>query len=214
MSGDQEATYHRLMRYLWDEGPQPVTILRGRSFGNWDAIQHCFSGSDDATSLSWLEDYRKRAEATSVRQRNNRGTTVVQPSSNNGTSTDAPSREEEDKESKSKKENTPPVSSRRGPRKKNPAEPEVYFDDAAITPTEAAAELSALVEKRVDFDHYTEAISVYSATKDVRRTRRGWIATYRQFVRQDEEKGALRRQKPKEPKYDIPPGLKAPPVFP
>ncbi len=102
MTGDQEATYHRLMRYLWDEGPQQEHILRGRSFGNWEAISHCFTPSGEGISLAWLEEYRSRACATSERQRNNRGATMVKPSTDHGKSTEAPSREEEEQESKKK----------------------------------------------------------------------------------------------------------------
>jgi len=102
MTGDQEATYHRLMRYLWDEGPQPEAILRGRSFGNWDGIAHCFTAAQSGLSLGWLEEYRTRAGATSERQRNNRGATMVQPNTNHGESVVPPSREEEETERKSK----------------------------------------------------------------------------------------------------------------
>lgn len=103
MSGEQEATYHRLMRYLWDEGPQMEAVLRGRSFGNWDAISHCFTDHGTGLSLGWLEEYRAKANGTSERQRSNRGSTTVQPRLNNGKSTELPSREEEE-EQKEKKE--------------------------------------------------------------------------------------------------------------
>lgn len=128
MSGDQEATYHRLMRYLWDVGPQIEPVLRGRSFGHWDAISHCFTPHKEGLSLSWLEEYRAKARSVSDRQKENRlkamdnppsnhGSTTVQPPNDRGTSMDVPSREdeEEDKEEKKKVKRSATASARQRP---------------------------------------------------------------------------------------------------
>lgn len=155
MSGEQEATYHRLMRYLWDEGPQMEAVLRGRSFGNWDAISHCFTDHGTGLSLGWLEEYRAKANGTSERQRSNRGSTTVQPRLNNGKSTELPSREEEEeeKESKSKKERKA-----------------LFSNSRFVELQECESALPELVSEGVSLQHYLDAIRNWSDAKGEQRT--------------------------------------------
>lgn len=58
MTGDQEATYHRIMRLLWIEGPQPAEVLTARAMGHWQGIAHCFAEYEDGLSIAWLEECR------------------------------------------------------------------------------------------------------------------------------------------------------------
>lgn len=106
---------------------------------------------------------------------------------------------------------TPQVSGNRSKRKPNPApEPEELFDHFGITPEEAERSNPKFAGRNIDFDYYGERISIYSDQKGLRRSRRGWLATYRQFIGSDEESKQLRLRKPK---FIIPPGLKPPPMF-
>lgn len=81
-----------------------------------------------------------------------------------------------------------------GPRKAKDVN-EIFFDEARITPLEAATANPSLAHHDADWLYYTEAISTYSATKNIKRTRAGWLATYRQFINSDAEAGRLRKRK-------------------
>ena len=75
-------------------------------------------------------------------------------------------------------------------------EKETPFDEAGISPEDAKAANTALHDLSPDWKHYTDAISTYSAVKSIKRTRKGWLATYRQFINGDNQKGILKSTKP------------------
>lgn len=57
----------------------------------------------------------------------------------------------------------------------------------------AKAQLPELVEAGIDLAAYRDAIRNWSDTKNELRTERGWLATYRQWVKRDEERGTVKR---------------------
>lgn len=66
------------------------------------------------------------------------------------------------------------------------------FATSGITVEEVKSANPALMEEGVDFKHYFDAITNWSDTKDVKRNRRGWLATFRQWTKTDRDKGELK----------------------
>lgn len=59
----------------------------------------------------------------------------------------------------------------------------------------------------VDIGYYQQTVSDWSDSKNVKRTERGWLATIRQFMRSDKEKGKLKMIAEASAGFDIQAGL-------
>ena len=68
------------------------------------------------------------------------------------------------------------------------------FSQCRYTNIELVREaLPELVAEGVNLEHYLDAISNWSDTKDERRSDRGWLATFRQWAKTDRDKGELKK---------------------
>lgn len=185
----EEGAYSRCVRHLWKIGPLPEERLRRLCGEQFEAVKTCLKEYPEGWSLPWLEGARsgavkgrkqksdagkKSAESQGLGQRPLDGRLSISTSSSNSPSESNSNSEKE----RAKKES------------------ETLFDDAAITPEDAKAANAALHDLSPDWKHYTDAISTYSAVKSIKRTRKGWLATYRQFINGDNQKGMLKSTKP------------------
>ena len=66
------------------------------------------------------------------------------------------------------------------------------FATSGITIEDVQAASPSLVDEGVDLKHYFEAITNWSDAKDIKRNRRGWLATFRQWTKTDRDKGELK----------------------
>ena len=73
------------------------------------------------------------------------------------------------------------------------AERKILFANSRYTNLDAVASELKHIGEGVNLSFYRQAIMNWSDQEGVKRTERGWLATYRTFIARDAEKGILRR---------------------
>ena len=73
------------------------------------------------------------------------------------------------------------------------AERKILFANSKYTNIDAVASELKHIGEGVNLSFYRQAIMNWSDQEGVKRTERGWLATYRTFIARDAEKGILRR---------------------
>lgn len=92
-------------------------------------------------------------------------------------------------------------------RKERAGERKTLFENSPLNDIEAIkSALPGLASEGVDLEHYRQAILDWSDTKHELRTERGWLATFRQWTRNDRAKGELKMAAGK-PKSTLKPWL-------
>lgn len=219
---DAIGAYFKLMVLTWKKGPMRVSdveAILGRTLDSFPALfMDLVQIEDGMLSIlcvekeSGLRTSKSKQAASAARARWSREKMRSHKNAHSEndakrTPNDMPQIEKREEE---EEEITPPTPSRGvRPRRvgSGGGDPLLFFDQAAITPEEAASANPSLADLDPDWTHYTEAIGTWSATENKRRTRTGWLATYRQFIRRDAEADRLRKRKPR---YTLDPNFKIP----
>lgn len=76
--------------------------------------------------------------------------------------------------------------------KERTPERKTLFANCRLNAPEAIKEALPELAQEADLEHYREAILNWSDTKDEKRTERGWLATFRQWIKRDRERGELK----------------------
>lgn len=197
LSMEDRGVYLTFLRHGWSYGgPMPIDEVEALIGKPWLStgllLRRRFTENEGRLSLPWMEEKRHKATAFSEMQ------------SAKGKLGGRPAKGKKPGKSRSLTKRKPDESPRVGNGYGNGnglgigegKEKETPFDEAGISPEDAKAANTALHDLSPDWKHYTDAISTYSAVKSIKRTRKGWLATYRQFINGDNQKGILKSTKP------------------
>lgn len=204
MSFEEIGAYFTVVRHLWQRGALGEDHVRRVVKSNFEVIRAVMIEVDGLLSFEWVEEARsngnKRTDSASKagiasalartskpkkRQRpfNDRSTNAEQPLNEGSTGVLSMSMSSSSSESSSLTQ---------GRKERAPAK--TLFAQSRYTNIELVREaLPELVAEGVNLEHYLDAISNWSDTKDERRSDRGWLATFRQWAKTDRDKGELKK---------------------
>lgn len=198
-----EGAYFRTLRHLWLNGPQPIADIAKRCKSSFAEVEHVFSAcSTDVEplfSIRWLEDQRGKAETGREKWKKageasaaaRRAKSKKKPARSSSKATDLNERSSNDEhtlnECSTDVEHSISTSTSISTQssEKERAGKVLFVNSKYADHVLAAAELSDL---KIDFAGYAAKIRNWSDAQDIRRTDRGWLATYRTFYAKDQER--------------------------